>query len=163
MTKIFAVKDYPLAKIPGKSYRGKNKLCIHCRKNIKVKRWDAWNGFLVKCPHCKKLHGDNWNVKAILWGSFFLHAFSFFFTMRPQKALLLIAVFILIALLGNYTLEREILPQIFETALVILFIFAPIILNGVLIIFHESRLNYSKKSGKEKAYSFLEEVFSFFS
>lgn len=153
---------YPNAKIPKSNEIGKSIPCIHCKRKILVSKWDTWNGFLVKCPYCNKYHGKHFNKKAILLGSFFFHALGFFFTVRPLKALLLIIIFGGIGVFGNYLLTKELLPQLLEIVLVILFLFAPMILNGIFILFHEKKLNSSKGMMQENVTSILEEVISFF-
>lgn len=152
---------YPLAQIPtGKKFRT-IKNCLQCKKKISFSKWDAWNGFLSKCPYCGRINGGEWSPKAILWGSFFFNALSFFFTMRWHKALLVISIYVLVGVLGNSLLDRGFLPQPVETVLAILFIFLPLLINGVLIYFHARALNYSTKTRKENVLSLLEEIFSF--
>lgn len=154
--------NFPAAKIPGELSSGVVSTCIHCAKKLQLSRWDDWNGFLVICPHCKKLHGKNWNKKAILWGSFFINALSFFFTMRPLKALVLLMAMLGFAVFGNYVMDRELLPQSVEFLAVILFIFAPIMLNGILVIIHEKESIILNPLKGNESHHFFKKYFRFF-
>jgi hypothetical protein len=125
--------------------RGISRSCFQCGKLLLVSRWDDWNGFLIRCPHCGRYHGKNWNLKAILWGSFFFHAFSFFFTMRPLSASICVVVLLLIGLGGNQVIDRDWFPQWLEFVAVVGFLFTPLLINAGMIINHETSLGLSGK------------------
>lgn len=154
--------ELPLARIPGTKPGGKVRACFNCGYDLAVSRWDDWNDFLVACPYCRKAHGKKWNRTAILWATFFIHAFSFFFTMRPRKALVLVLAFAFIAIPGYYVLDYEVLPQPIEFVAVLLFVFAPLAINGGLIAVHHRLLGTSGWT-KENTLSFLEALLSYFS
>jgi hypothetical protein len=86
---------YPLAK-PGDSpdHRGVLRACYRCGKPLRISRWEDWNGFLFRCPHCKGMHGKPWRAYAILLASVLLNALSFFFTLRWRWALPLFSAFV---------------------------------------------------------------------
>jgi hypothetical protein len=69
--------------------------CAHCGNAIAVSRWDRLNGFLVECPECHGFYGRRWNIRGLALASFLLNALSFFFTMRPGKAIAAIAAWVL--------------------------------------------------------------------
>lgn len=150
------------AKLPGEGLKGILRPCFHCKESIVVSQWDEWNGFLLRCPHCRLAHGKNWKVKSILWASFFVSAFSFFFTVRPRKALLLVSIYLGIGFAGNMIIDREIFPQWLEFIAVVFFLFTPLLMNGALIVVHESRLGRSPNSKKGQVISLLEEILGFF-
>ena len=97
-----------------------------------------------------------------MWGSFFVSAFSFFFTTRPSRALVLIVLYLSVGVLGNRLIDREIFPQWIEFIAVIAFIFAPMLLNAGLIIVHESSLGKSSQNKKGQILSLFEELLAFF-
>jgi hypothetical protein len=74
---------YPLAK-PGDSSdrRGVLRTCYRCGNPLIISRWEDWNGFLFRCPHCEGIHGKPWHAYVILLASVLLNALSFFFTLR---------------------------------------------------------------------------------
>lgn len=148
----FIRPNYPSATIPTAKKGGVVKPCIHCHKQIKLGRWDSWNGFLVRCPFCSKLHGKHMNPKGILWASFFINALSFLFTLRLRSALLLIVIFVVTGFIGNHLLNIEFFPQPVEFCLVIIFLFLPVFMNTVFIMNHESNLRLASGSKVGKTY-----------
>ena len=95
------------------------------------------------------------NLKLILWFSFFLNAFSFLFTVRPRRAIILIGIFLIIGFIGNYLLKIEFFPQPVEFCLVILFLFLPVCLNAVFITIHESNLMLANGTRAGKLFELL--------
>jgi hypothetical protein len=80
--------------------------------------------------------------------------------MRPRKAFVALIVFAVVAVVGNYGMKQELLPQPAETVAVVAFIFAPMIINGGLIIGHQHLLG--KPDGARKnLLTLLGEVSSF--
>lgn len=138
----------PLASRPNDSVKGVAKFCNHCNKEIILKSWHSWNNFLVKCPFCNKVTGVYWWAKKVLLISFFIHAFSFFFTMRFSNALITFIGFVILAIGGNYILTKEFLPQLLEIFGVVLFLLAPMIINGIVLLKHNSYVQ--KVSNKER-------------
>jgi hypothetical protein len=151
--------NIPSAKKPIEGRKGTVRACIHCGKDLVVRKWDDWNGFLVVCPHCKKIDGKHWNKKAILYGSFFVNAASYFFTMRPLKALMLTAVTLIVGIVGYQIIDF--IPQPFDVFLVTLFLFMPMLINGMLIVIHEKQINHTYRTTKENALSLFQEVLSY--
>ena len=136
------MSNYPKATSPDQVKQGEIiKRCLHCSMDVSLKKWDSWNGFLVECPHCHGLHGKRWNIKRVLLASFLFNALSFLFTMRPRNAVLSLLGFIVVAVIGNYFLDR--FPDLFQIALVIVFGFSPMLINAVILIKHERDLDGS--------------------
>jgi hypothetical protein len=150
MFKFFLNSDYPVGRLPQGSAGGTVKPCIHCKNNLRLSKWDSWNGFLVRCPHCRELHGKHMKAKGILWFSFFFNALSFFFTLRLKYALFLFSVFVVAGVFGRYLLNGEFFSQPLELFLMISFMFLPVLINGLVIAVHESDLRSGNKSGNKK-------------
>jgi DNA-directed RNA polymerase subunit RPC12/RpoP len=136
------MNNYPKAAPPDQEKQGEIiKRCLHCGKDVSLKKWDSWNGFLVECPHCHGLHGKRWNIRRVLLASFVFNAFSFLFTMRPRNAVLSLVGFIVVAIIGNYFLDR--FPDLFQIVIVIVFVFSPMLINAVILMKHERDLDDS--------------------
>src|SRR5215212_9563658 len=104
----FSDTGYPKGSLPNTKTDGETVApCLHCGKQLALKKWDSWNGFLVQCPNCGGLHGKRWNIRYVLLASFVFNAISFFFTMRPAKAAIAFSVFVVLAIAGNYLLDNE--------------------------------------------------------
>lgn len=86
---------YPLAERLSPTNASGGVRCAHCGNAIAVSRWDRLNGFLVECPECHGFYGRRWNIRGLALASFLLNALSFFFTMRPGKAIAAIAAWVL--------------------------------------------------------------------
>lgn len=142
--------QYPRAQRPDMSSAGQITLCLHCKKGIRLSKWDNWNGFLVRCPFCERLHGKHMRPKIVLWASLFINALSFFFVVRPKKAGILAAVFLLVGLSGYTILGKEYISPNAEVVLVVVFLFLPVILNGIFILIHEANLGHSGTNQKMK-------------
>ena len=135
---------YPRAHLPQEAKQGETiQPCLHCGKNLALTKWDSWNGFLVQCPHCGGLHGKRWNIRRVLLASFVFNAFSFLFTMRPAKALLALTGFIVFAVVGNFVIDNETIPDLLEIAGAIIFILGPMLINAIVLIKHERDLDNS--------------------
>lgn len=119
------------------------KPCIHCGQRIGLKRWDSWNGFLVRCPHCGGLHGKHWKIRALAFASLLFSAFSFLMTMRLRNAIISISVFVVFAIIGNYLLTSGTIPDMFAMLGVIGFFLGPLVINGVVYVKHERDLDDS--------------------
>ena len=136
------MKHYPKANLPATVEPGEIvKPCLHCGKDLSLKRWDSWNGFLVECPYCHGLHGKRWNIKRVLLASFMFNAISFLFTMRPRNALLSVFAFITVAIVGNLFLDR--FPDLFQVVMASVFLLGPMVINAVILIKHERDLDNS--------------------
>jgi hypothetical protein len=133
---------YPLAK-PGDSAdrEGVLRTCYRCGSPLKISRWEDWNGFLFRCPHCEGIHGKPWRPAAILFGSFLLNAFSFFLTSRWRRALPLFLGFILLDAFLTFALDHAQLPQMVELVLTATCLLGPLAINSVLLLRHEMALN----------------------
>ena len=127
--------SYPYAKSIH-SLGGKVKKCKSCKQRMRISKWDSWNQFLIRCPNCKKLNGERWNIRTVLWASFLLQPLSFFCTARPRNAFILISSYCLVALLGSFILELKILNQFIEVIGMACFLFFPMIVNGILLSIH---------------------------
>jgi hypothetical protein len=136
------MNNYPKATSPDQVKQGEFiKRCLHCGKDLSLKKWDSWNGFLVECPHCHGLHGKRWNIRRVLLASFLFNAFSFLFTMRPRNAVLSLVGFIVVSIIGNYFLDR--FPDLFQIVMVFVFVFSPMLVNAVILMKHERDLDDS--------------------
>ena len=141
---------YPQGHLPQEVKQGQTiKPCLHCGKDLALKKWDSWNGFLVQCPHCGGLHGKRWNIRRVSLASFLFNAFSFLFTMRPPKSFLALVAFIVLAVAGNYyLLDSENIPDTLEIGLAIVFMLGPMVINAILLIKHERDLDNSAPPSK---------------
>jgi hypothetical protein len=136
------MNNYPKASLPDQVKQGAIiKRCFHCGKDLSLKKWDSWNGFLVECPRCHGLHGKRWNIRRVLLASFLFSAFSFLFTMRPRNAALSLLGFIVAAIFGNFFLDR--FPDLVQIVIVIVFFFSPMLINAVILMKHERDLDDS--------------------
>lgn len=95
-----------------------------------------------------------------MWGSFFFSGFSFFFTLRPAKAVVVAGIFFIAVFAGYFAIEREVLPQPLDVFLVIGLLFAPILINTCLLVVHERRLRHSDEKTEEQALELVEEIAS---
>lgn len=138
---------YPLGHFPNEAALGETiKSCIHCGKEMGLKRWDSWNGFLVQCPHCGGLHGKHWKIKHIATASLFFSAVSFLFTMRPQNAAIAASLFVIFALIGSYLSNSGKIPDLLEVAGAAVLFLGPMMINAIVLIKHESDLDNSAPS-----------------
>lgn len=131
---------YPLAK-PGDSSdsRGVLRACYRCGKPLKIRRWDDWNCFLFRCPHCKGIHGKPWSTSILLL-SVLLNAFSFFLTLRWRRALPLFLGFILLHGFVGFALKHGQLSEMLELVLLATVLLGPLAINSVLLVQHEMAL-----------------------
>ncbi len=97
-------------------------------------------------------------AKPILWISFFINAASFFFTLRLRNALALFGVFLAVGLIGNYLMVIEFFSQPVEFCFVILFLFLPVVLNGLFLTIHESNLKHQHSSKKENVLELASDI-----
>jgi hypothetical protein len=136
-TKPFA---YPVA-LPGTDPGpGIVRNCFRCGTVLKISRWDDWNGFLYRCPHCNGIYGKPWRPFAILLLSLVLNALSFFLTLRWKAALPLLLAFALLASVVRPALNRGQLSPTLEDLIMGMFLLGPLIINSVLVLRHEMAL-----------------------
>src|SRR5262245_59458633 len=103
--------EYPTASLPDSMRAGEViAQCRLCSKIIGVPRWDAWNGFILQCPHCYGPHARRWTIKPILFASLLFNALSFFFTMRPRTAAPFLCAAAVFAIGCNYLSDHLELP-----------------------------------------------------
>jgi hypothetical protein len=134
--------NYPKAVLPIDMKRGHVlKRCFHCGKDLGLKKWDNWNGFLVECPHCHGLHGKRWGIRRTVLASFLFNALSFPFLMRPRSAMPMVIAFLGAAILGNLFLDR--LSNLWQVGAVAIFMLSPMVLNGFVLVVHERDLDNS--------------------
>jgi hypothetical protein len=133
--------SYPVAR-PGDSpgSGGVVRACYRCGKYLKVNRWEDWNGFLFRCPHCGGIHGKPWIAYWILLASVLLNAFSFFLTLRWKQALPLFLGFVVFAVVASLALDRGQISETFKLALLVTFFLGPLAVNSVLLLKHEIAL-----------------------
>jgi len=132
---------YPLAK-PGDSSGSRDVLRNCCRRGnpLKISRWEDWNGFLFRCPHCEGIHGKPWRAYVILLASVLLNALSFFFTLRWRWALPLFFGFTVLAGFVGLALDRGQLSETLKLALLTTVFLGPLAINSVLLLQHEMAL-----------------------
>src|SRR5215218_346128 len=134
----FSDTGYPKGSLPKATKHGDTVApCLQCGKQLGLKKWDSWNGFLVQCPNCGGLHGKRWNIRRVLLASFVFSAISFFFTMRPAKAALVFAGFVVLAIAGSFLFENEQIPDIVEIILASILMLGPMLINAIVLIKHE--------------------------
>jgi hypothetical protein len=112
--------------------------CYHCRRSVIVSRWDSWNGFLYRCPHCGFAHGKLWRAGSVLFASLIFNLLSFFGTMRPKRAVILagaFGVFWVVMFFGNFSI-----PEPYDLLVLGGVFLAPLIINGILLLRHQSIL-----------------------
>ena len=132
-------RTYPVAERITPLNAASSVACSHCGSPIAVPTWDRWNGFLLRCPHCRGFHGRAWNIRGLALASFLLNAVSFLFTMRPSKA---IPVIILWSVTFWLLLPRsERWPDWEQATLFIALFVGPMVINAVLLIRHEVDLD----------------------
>jgi len=133
---------YPLAQayegvpVAGKVIRN----CYHCSRPLLLGRWDDLNGFLVTCPHCGNPHGKSWNVPLRLFGSIFLNALGFFFTLRWKQALPLFIVFAAYAAFATRALDDGRWSQTSELIGMSIYFMGPVVVTAFLVLRHQSDL-----------------------
>ena len=128
---------YPVA--PGSPLRATD--CVHCQSEIGVSTWEHLNGFLVQCPHCLGFHGKPWHLSRPLLAGFFFNFLSFFFTMRPARALLTTIGFgtivFALALIAGPNMENQEVAVVAMT----LALLGPLVINGALLVRHQVLLD----------------------
>lgn len=130
---------YPVAERPSPLNAASAVTCIHCGKPLVVSRWDRINGFLVLCPHCRGFHGRRWNVRALAFASLMLNALSFFFTMRPWRAVLMLVGWI--AFFGLVLPAAERWPDAVQVLAFGIAMLGPMVINALLLIRHQVDLD----------------------
>jgi hypothetical protein len=133
--------SYPMALAAGSS--SKSVACYHCGGRLVVNAWDDWNGFLVECPICGKLHGKSWKPYPTLLSSIFFHGFSFFFTSRWQRAAVFGGIFALAAFVLLYLGDRTNRADDLFFILWCCWTLGPLAINSFLLIQHERDLKSS--------------------
>lgn len=129
---------YPSAKLGDSSdSRGVRCTCYRCGNPLKISRWEDWNGFLFRCPHCEGIHGKPWRAYVILLASVLLNALSFFLTMRWRWALPLFVGFTVLAGLVGFALDHDQLYEVLKLVLLTTVLLGPLAINSVLLVRHE--------------------------
>jgi hypothetical protein len=149
---IPAPSKYPYAGLPSQSTTAQPMdQCRHCGRQIVIPRWDRWNGFLVRCTYCQGLYGKPWRTKRVVMAGLLFNLFSFFFTMRPRRAILTMLGFAAWFAGGVYLLDRYHIVNgpIFMTWLVG-FLLGPMILDAILLIRHQIDLEKPPPSLNER-------------
>ncbi len=132
---------YPTADLYSEvTKKGIRRLCYHCAVALRISRWEDWNGFLFRCPHCGDVHGKSWSAYRIVLASLFLNTLSFFLTMRLKRALLFFLVFALLLAGISVALERGRLSGVSELVLLCVAFLGPFAINSVLLLRHETAL-----------------------
>jgi hypothetical protein len=131
--------SYPIAERVTPTNAKSAVACVHCKSPIAVSTWDKYNGFLVECPSCHGFHGRRWNIRGLVFASFLLNALSFFFTMRPGKALAVIAVWV--AAFWLIMPRTEGWPEWAEALAFGALMLGPVIINAVLLVRHQIDLD----------------------
>jgi hypothetical protein len=133
---------FPLANLPNQVVRGEViKPCIHCGQQIALSRWDSWNGFLVECPFCYRLHGSSRNLRLVLLAGFAFNALSFLFLLRPKWALCALGAHLAYIGVGHIVIDKILRDQgliwiIWSAGILLL----PMLVNGVILLMHEHEL-----------------------
>ncbi len=117
--------------------------CVHCHGQLGISKWDYWNGFLVKCPHCSGFHGKPWGIERTVVAGLILNVLSFPFVFRPRMAFAAIFFFVLTGwLLGILVAQNDT-----NTALMIAFIgiigLGPVVINAIALVRHQVQLDRS--------------------
>ena len=114
--------------------------CRHCSESLELSRWEALNGFAVQCPSCGGYHGKDWNIRYTVLAGLVFNAFSFFFVLRPLRAL---GAFVLfggaVALVLWLAVQYEHVDA-FMIAGVGLLILGPVVINGIVLIRHQMKI-----------------------
>ncbi len=130
---------YPLASAPSSS-ESPAVPCRNCGGGLSVSRWDHFNGCLVVCPHCGRLHGKPWSIAAVMLSGLFLNALSFFLVMRPRRAFSFLLLFAgWFALLAFYV-EPTRLSDWSAAAAFLTAFFGPVLINTVFLVRHRMNL-----------------------
>jgi hypothetical protein len=127
--------------------RGVLRACYRCGKPLRIRRWDDWNGFLFRCPHCEGIHGRPWRAYMILLASVLLNGISFFFTLRWRWALPLFLGFTVLAGFVGFALDRGQLSETLKLALLSAVFLGPLAINSVLLLQHEMALKTASVIG----------------
>jgi uncharacterized membrane protein YjjP (DUF1212 family) len=99
------------------------------------------------CPHCRGWHGKPWGFQRTLLAGFFFNALSFFFTMRPRRAVAMIALFVIVCWgLASLAINYEDVDA-FMIAAVGTLVLGPVLINAVVLVRHQMRLDAAPPSG----------------
>lgn len=147
--------DIPVAQIPNLKNAKRSQACIRCGQGLVVRRWDDWNSFLTTCPHCGGIHGKPRNIRSTLIGSILFHGLSFFFTMRPLKALTAVAL-VAPLVVGSFLVDLRQLPYFLDMVVAFAVVFFPMAINGAVLIRHRALLK--KRQSRERTLSDIAET-----
>lgn len=137
-------RHIPLGRYPipsGRRFRTVQ--CVHCEKPLGISSWDYIHGFLVLCPHCSGFHGKPWGLERPLLAGLFLNALSFFFLMRPRRALAALALFVAIGGALVYVAGQNEQNDALMIGSVSFVLLGPVLVNAVLLVRHQMRLDKS--------------------
>jgi uncharacterized paraquat-inducible protein A len=123
-----------------------------CGEEMGISKWDHWNGFLVECPRCGRLHAKSWGLRVPLIAAAVLNVFSFFFTMRPKQAMSAIVGFlfvdaILVMIADRYASDDD--PTVFLACMSIV-VMAPVVTNAIVLLAHQNALGTRPGGGRRK-------------
>lgn len=114
--------------------------CSACGARIEVSRWAHWNGLLIRCPECNHWHGKHWSARGLLFASVPLNGLSFFFTLEPSRAALATLPFFgMLGLVVSGVVDTW--PDWAMLTLVLAFMLGPLLINAILLVRHQMRLN----------------------
>lgn len=134
------ISKYPLAvAVSPYDPAGPSVPCSHCDRPIRVSRWDRWNGFLVECPYCHHLHGKSLNLKSVILAGLIFNVLSFWFVMRPKKAL--VATIILgLWIVGGFLLMPKDPPEALAILLILSALMAPMVISATAAVLQVMRV-----------------------
>jgi hypothetical protein len=133
-------RRYPIASRADETAVGVTRRCFHCARELRIDRWNDWNGFLFECAYCGQIHGKPWKPFPLMFGSIFLNAFSFLFTMRLRHAIPAVITGVIIFWAALTVATTWQVDANLELALMALAFLAPLVINGALLLRHESDL-----------------------
>jgi hypothetical protein len=132
-------KNFPIAQQiePSQKPSGVVRTCFHCGSELCISRWDDWNGFLYLCPYCKRVNGEKWNAFAVCFMGLIINFLSFFFIMRPKKALICATAFFFYWCVSSYAIDKYQIQDNYQLVLMGIGFLGPMTINAVMLIKHQ--------------------------